>query len=113
MRTDNFLRLLKDGDYDLAAAQRGLSDAKLFRCSGEAVLFGNGRDVKWSAKNPRSANSSSTSRQDSEKRRYHPTANRMISGSNCRHLNNSHTEGASSISADLFVHSYKLATLPS
>jgi hypothetical protein len=50
MRTDNFLRLLKDGDYDLAAAERGLSNAKLFRCSGEALLFGNGCDVKWSAK---------------------------------------------------------------
>src|SRR5690242_5944153 len=36
---------------------------------------------------PRSAKSASTSRYDKEKRRYHPTARRMTSGSNWRHLN--------------------------
>ena len=38
--------------------------------------------------------SSSTSRYEREKRKYHPTANRMTSGSNCRHLNKPQTEEA-------------------
>jgi hypothetical protein len=37
--------------------------------------------------NARSSKSSSTSRYEREKRRYQPTAMRMIWGSNCRHLN--------------------------
>src|SRR5260370_3047630 len=36
---------------------------------------------------PRSSKSSSTSRYESEKRRYQPTAMRINRGSNCRHLN--------------------------
>src|ERR1700693_3384150 len=43
---------------------------------------------------PRSASNSSTSRYEREKRRYHPTASRMTSDSNCRHLNKSQTEEA-------------------
>ena len=35
-----------------------------------------------------------TSRYDSEKRKYQPTASRIISGSNCRHLNKPQTEEA-------------------
>src|ERR1700676_4363799 len=50
--------------------------------------------VTWSTKSPRSARSSSTSRYDSEKRKYQPTASRIISGSNWRHLNRPHTEEA-------------------
>src|SRR5882757_8120681 len=57
--------------------------------------------VTWSTKSPRSARSSSTSRYDSEKRKYQPTANRIISGSNWRHLNRPATEGARTISAQL------------
>ena len=45
----------------------------------------------------RSARSSSTSRYDSEKRRYQPTARRITSGSNCRHLKRLATESARSI----------------
>ena len=55
----------------------------------------------WSTKSPRSARSSSTSRYDSEKRKYQPTANRIISGSNWRHLNRPATEGARTISTQL------------
>src|SRR5271165_4751145 len=51
--------------------------------------------VTWSTKSPRSARRSSTSRYDSEKRKYQPTASRMTSGSNCRHLNRPETEGMS------------------
>src|SRR5260221_13233012 len=51
--------------------------------------------VTWSTKSPRSARSSSTSRYDSEKRKYQPTASRIISGSNCRHLKRPETEGVS------------------
>src|ERR1700726_5236755 len=43
---------------------------------------------------PRSASNSSTSRYEREKRKYHPTASRIISGSNCRHLNRPQTEEA-------------------
>src|ERR1700693_5122506 len=43
---------------------------------------------------PRSASNSSTSRYEREKRKYHPTASRMTSGSNCRHLNKPQTEEA-------------------
>src|SRR6202007_2557750 len=43
---------------------------------------------------PRSASNSSTSRYQREKRKYHPTASRMTSGSNCRHLNKPQTEDA-------------------
>ena len=50
-----------------------------------------------STNRPRSARSSSTSRYDSEKRRYQPTARRITSGSNCRHLKRLATEGARSI----------------
>src|ERR1700681_3178637 len=50
---------------------------------------------------PRSARSSSTSRYDSEKRKYQPTASRIISGSNWRHLNRPATEGSRTISAQL------------
>src|SRR5882762_10190167 len=50
--------------------------------------------VTWSAYKPRSASNSSTSRYDREKRKYHPTASRMTSGSNCRHLNKPQTEDA-------------------
>src|SRR5580704_2351239 len=32
------------------------------------------------------------SRYEREKRKYHPTATTIISGSNCRHLNSPHTE---------------------
>jgi len=41
----------------------------------------------WSASRPRSANNSSTSRSDSENRRYQRTAQRITSGAVCRHLN--------------------------
>src|SRR5258707_5404427 len=50
--------------------------------------------VTWSTESPRSARSSSTSRYEREKRKYHPTASRMTSGSNCRHLNKPQTEEA-------------------
>src|SRR6202163_115298 len=50
----------------------------------------NGTEVE-----PRSASNSSTSRYEREKRKYHPTARRIISGSNCRHLNRPQTEEAS------------------
>src|SRR6266403_4588133 len=50
--------------------------------------------VTWSTESPRSARSSSTSRYESEKRKYHPTASRMTSGSNCRHSNKPQTEEA-------------------
>jgi hypothetical protein len=43
--------------------------------------------------------SSSTSRYDSEKRKYQPTPSRITSGSNCRHLNRPATEGARTVSA--------------
>ena len=42
--------------------------------------------VVWSASRPRSFRSSSTSRSDSEYRRYQRTALRMRTGSVCRHL---------------------------
>src|SRR5208283_2485436 len=54
-----------------------------------------------SACKPRSAKSSSTSRYESEKRKYQPTARRITSGSNWRHLNRPATEGARTISAQL------------
>ena len=41
----------------------------------------------WSASSPRSANNSSTSRSESEYRRYQRTAQRITSGAVCRHLN--------------------------
>jgi hypothetical protein len=44
---------------------------------------------------------SSTSRYDSEKRKYQPTASRIIAGSNWRHLNRPATEGSRTISAQL------------
>src|SRR5208282_750023 len=47
-----------------------------------------------SACKPRSASNSSTSRYESEKRKYQPTARRITSGSNCRRLNRSQTEDA-------------------
>src|SRR6266446_7268211 len=50
--------------------------------------------VTWSTESPRSARSSSTSRYETEKRKYHPTASRMTSGSNCRHLNKPQTDEA-------------------
>ena len=40
----------------------------------------------WSASRPRSLSSSSTSRNESEYRRYQRTAHRISSGSVCRHL---------------------------
>src|SRR6266436_2600224 len=43
--------------------------------------------VVWSAERPRSRSNSSTSRYESENRRYQRTAQTMISGSKCRHLN--------------------------
>src|ERR1700682_1973331 len=43
--------------------------------------------VVWSAGRPRSASNSSTSRYESENRRYQRTAQTMTSGSKCRHLN--------------------------
>src|SRR5271157_1281356 len=46
---------------------------------------------------PRSAKSSSTSRYESEKRKYQPTARRITSGSNWRHLNRQETDDAKSI----------------
>src|SRR4029077_17010951 len=46
------------------------------------------------AQAPLSASNSSTSRYEREKRKYHPTASRMTSGSNCRHLNKPQTEEA-------------------
>ena len=57
--------------------------------------------MTWSACRPRSASNSSTSRYESEKRKYQPTASRIISGSNWRHLNRPATEGARTISAQL------------
>ena len=42
--------------------------------------------VVWSASRPRSQSSSSTSRNESEYRRYQRTAHRISSGSVCRHL---------------------------
>src|SRR5271166_4676579 len=57
--------------------------------------------MTWSTKSSRSARSSSTSRYDSEKRKYQPTASGIISGSNWRHLNRPATEGARTISAQL------------
>ena len=42
--------------------------------------------VVWSASRPRSRSSSSTSRNESEYRRYQRTAQRISSGSVCRHL---------------------------
>src|SRR5882762_4652562 len=43
--------------------------------------------VVWSAARPRSRSNSSTSPYESENRRYQRTAQTMISGSKCRHLN--------------------------
>src|SRR5260370_41549534 len=43
--------------------------------------------VVWSAGRPRSMSNPSTSRYESENRRYQRTAQTMISGSKCRHLN--------------------------
>src|SRR5213593_3544987 len=43
--------------------------------------------VVWSAARPRSVTSSSTSRYEREYRKYQRTAQRMIAGSKCRHLN--------------------------
>src|ERR1700694_4547715 len=43
--------------------------------------------VVWSAGRPRSMSNSATSRYESENRRYQRTAQTMISGSKCRHLN--------------------------
>src|SRR5713226_2894115 len=43
--------------------------------------------VVWSAGRPRSMSNSSTSRYESENRRYQRTAQTIISGSKCRHLN--------------------------
>ena len=42
--------------------------------------------VVWSASRPRSLSSSSTSRNESEYRRYQRTAHRISAGSVCRHL---------------------------
>src|SRR5271166_4970065 len=50
-----------------------------------------------SACKPRSASNSSTSRYESEKRKYQPTARRITSGSNWRHLNRQETDDAKSI----------------
>ena len=44
--------------------------------------------VVWSAGRPRSMINSSTSRYESENRRYQRTAQTITSGSKCRHLNN-------------------------
>jgi hypothetical protein len=62
-----------------------------------AVLMTRGahrHTVTWSACKSRSASNSSTSRYEREKRKYQPTANRMTSGSNSRHLNRPQTEDA-------------------
>jgi hypothetical protein len=53
-------------------------------------------DGDGSTNRSRSARSSSTSRYDSEKRRYQPTARRITSGSNCHHLKRLATGGARS-----------------
>src|SRR5271165_6160795 len=67
-----------------------------------------------SACKPRSASNSSTSRYESEKRRYQPTARRITCGSNCRHLNRSQTEDARrSIRPAYHGGDCKVATLPS
>ena len=50
--------------------------------------------VTGSARKPRSASNSSNSRYESEKRKYQPTARRITSGSNCRHLKRPQTEDA-------------------
>src|SRR5260221_13396746 len=64
------------------------------RCNSGAYRRTHRHTVTWSACNPRSASNSSTSRYDRQKRKYHPTASRMTSGSNCRHLNKPQTEDA-------------------
>jgi hypothetical protein len=51
-----------------------------YRCTQRHTLV-------WSAGRPRSVRSSSTSRYDSENRRYQRTAQRIVSGAKCRHLN--------------------------
>src|SRR5258708_12815178 len=58
------------------------------RCNSGAYRGTHRHTVTWSACN------SSTSRYDKEKRKYHTTANRMTSGSNCRHLNKPQTKDA-------------------
>ena len=49
--------------------------------------FPSAQMVVWSASRPRSRSSSSTSRNESEYRRYQRTAHRISPGSVCRHLN--------------------------
>ena len=75
------------GDYCVVASQSGIA----------GHLKHPPPDGDGSTNRPRSAESSSTSRYDSEKRRYQPTARRITSGSNCRHLKRLETEGARSI----------------
>src|SRR5258707_2597733 len=58
------------------------------RCNSGAYRGTHRHTVTWSACN------SSTSRYDKDKRMYHRTANRMTSGSNCRHLNKPQTKDA-------------------
>src|SRR5271165_4311672 len=64
------------------------------RCHAGAYRWTHRHTVTRSACRPRSASNSSTSRYEREKRKYHPTASRMTSGSNCRHLNRPQTEDA-------------------
>ena len=61
----------------------------------------------------RSTGGQPTSRYEREKRKYHPTACRMISGSNCRHLNKpANRRGQEEHPASLSRATCKVATLP-
>src|SRR5277367_2084525 len=71
-----------------------LSRLRRRRSNSGAYRWTQRQTVTWSTRSPRSARSSTTSRYEREKRKYHPTASRMTSGSNCRHLNKPQTEEA-------------------
>src|SRR5262252_2037209 len=72
----------------------GLSLERKRRSISGAYRWTHLQTVTWSTRSPRSASNSSTSRYESEKRKYQPTARRITSGSNCRHLNRLQTEEA-------------------
>src|ERR1700674_2903877 len=77
------LRLVSSTRQDLLVGLR----CRRMRCSSSGPYRCTQRHtVVWSACSPRSSSSSSTSRSDSEYRKYQRTAQRIRSGSGCRHL---------------------------
>ena len=68
--------------------------------------------VVWSAGRARSISNSSASRYESESRKYHRTAQTIISGSKCRHLNSAGRSLIMEYAARYQIRSTSFATQP-